>query len=106
MSSKPPTELRKYPRLPLSFPLFASGLDARGKPFKELLTALNVSASGMLVLTSSKFIPPHRMRIELPVGLVGREARQTSREVYTEVVRMEQFARSKLVGLRFDRLIV
>jgi hypothetical protein len=72
MSSRRVTELRKRPRLPLSFPLFARGVDAQGMPFKELLTALNVSAGGMLVLNA-------------------------------EVVRTEQRARSKLVGLKFSR---
>ena len=105
VSSKQVTELRKYPRLPISFPLFARGVDANGKPFKVLLTALNVSASGILVLTSSKLVPARRMQIELPVGVVAQEARQTSREVHAEVVRVEQRARSKLVGLRFGRRI-
>jgi hypothetical protein len=93
------------PRLPLSFPLFARGVDANGKPFKELLTALNVSASGMLVLTSSKFVPARHLQIDLPVGVVGQEARAKSREVNAEVVRTEQRARSKLMGLKFLRPI-
>jgi PilZ domain-containing protein len=105
MSSKQVTELRKYPRLPISFPLFARGVDASGKPFKVLLTALNVSASGILVLTSSKFDPARHLQIDLPVGVVGQEVRQTSREVRAEVVRVEQRGRSKLVGLRFGRRI-
>jgi hypothetical protein len=96
-------EMRKRPRLPLSFPLFARGVDAHGKPFKELLTALNVSAGGMLVLTSSRFIPVRHLQIELPVGVVGQEPRATSRDVNAEVVRMEHRARSNLVGLKFDR---
>jgi hypothetical protein len=78
VTSKRPTELRKDLRLPLSFPLLARGVDADGKPFKELLTALNVSASGMLVLTSSAFIPARQLQLELLVGTVGEEARQTS----------------------------
>lgn len=99
------TEQRKRPRLPLSFPLFARGVDAQGRSFKELLTALNVSASGMLVLTSPRFYPARHLQLELPVGVVGQEARTTSREVQAEVVRMEQRPRAKLVGLRFDRPI-
>jgi hypothetical protein len=99
------TELRKRPRLPLSFPLFARGVDANGKLFKELLTALNVSACGMLVLTSSKFFPARRLQIDLPVGVVGQEARAKSRAVNAEVVRIEQRERSKLVGIKFSRPI-
>jgi hypothetical protein len=98
-------ELRKRPRLPLSFPLFARGVDANGKQFKVLLTALNVSASGMLVLTSYKFVPARHLQIDLPVGVVGQEARAKSREVNAEVVRTEQHARSKLMGLKFLRPI-
>jgi PilZ domain-containing protein len=98
-------ELRKRPRLPLSFPLFARGVDANGKQFKELLIALNVSASGMLVLTSSKFVPAGHLQIDLPVGVVGREARAKSCEVAAEVVRTEQRARSKLMGLKFTHPI-
>jgi len=98
-------ELRKRPRLPLSFPLFARGVDAHGKQFKELLTALNVSACGMLVLTSSKFFPARHLQIDLPVGVVGMEARAKCREVNAEVVRIEQRERSKLVGIKFGRPI-
>jgi hypothetical protein len=105
VSSQQVTELRKRPRLPLSFPLFARGVDANGKQFKELLTALNVSASGMLVLTSSKFVPDRHLQIDLPVGVVGQEARAKCREVTAEVVRTEQRARSKLFGLKFSRSI-
>jgi PilZ domain-containing protein len=99
------TELRKRPRLPISFPLFARGVDAHEKPFKELLTALNVSSSGMLVLASSRFIPARHLQIDLPVGMVGQEPRPTSCEVYAEIVRIEQRARSMLVALRFDHPI-
>ena len=105
MSFQQDTELRKRPRLPLSFPLFGRGVDANGKQFKELLTALNVSASGILVLTSSKFVPARHLQIDLPVGVVGQEARAISREVNAEVVRTEQLARSKLMGLKFNRPI-
>jgi hypothetical protein len=105
VSSTPVTELRKHPRLPISFPLFACGVDANGKPFKALQTALNVSSSGNLVLTSAKLVPARHLQIELPVGIVAQEARQTRREVRAEVVRVEQRARSKLVGLRFGRRI-
>jgi hypothetical protein len=105
VSSQQVKELRKRPRLPLSFPLFARGVDANGKQFKELLTALNVSACGMLVLTSSKFFPARHLQIDLPVGVVGQEARAKSREVNAEVVRTEQRERSKLVGIKFNRPI-
>jgi len=98
-------ELRKRPRLPLSFPLFARGVDANGKQFKELLTALNVSASGILVLTSCKFVPARHLQIDLPVGVVGQEPRVKSREVKAEVVRTEQHARAKLMGLKFNHPI-
>ena len=105
MSSKQVTELRLHPRLPISFPLFARGVDASGKPFKVLLTALNVSASGILVLASSKLVPARHLQIDLPVGVVAQEARQTSCEVDAEVVRVELLCRCKLVGLRFGRQI-
>jgi hypothetical protein len=105
VTSKRDTELRKDQRLPISFPLFARGVDAHGKSYKELLTALNVSASGMLVLTSPAFNPARHLQLELLVGVAGEEARQTSRKVEAEVVRMELRARSRLLGLRFYRRI-
>jgi hypothetical protein len=105
VSSQLVKELRKRPRLPLSFPLFARGIDANGKQFKELLTALNVSANGMLVLTSSKFVPARHLQIDLPVGIVGQEARAKNREINAEVVRTEQRERSKLMAIRFLRPI-
>jgi hypothetical protein len=97
------TELRKRPRLPLSFPVFAHGVDADGKPFKELLTALNVSAIGMLALTSATFFPVGRLKIELTVGIVGQEGRPATRNINAQVVRMEHRSRAKLVGLKFER---
>jgi hypothetical protein len=105
MSSKRVTELRKDPRLPISFPLFARGVDALEKPFRVLLTALNVSASGILVLTSSKLVSTRHLQIELPAGVVAPDARQTIREVHAEVMRVEQRGRSKIVALRFGRRI-
>jgi PilZ domain-containing protein len=104
MSSEHVTELRKDPRLPISFPLFVRGVDSSGKAFKILLTALNVSAGGILVLTSSKFVTARHLQIDLPVG-IAQEARHTVRVVRAEVVRVEQRDRSKLVGLRFRRRI-
>jgi hypothetical protein len=98
-------EMRKRPRLPVSFPLFARGVDLQGRPFKELLTALNVSASGMLVLAASKFVPPVHLIIDLPVGVVEQDARQKHKEIRAEVVRTELRARGKLVGLKFYRPI-
>jgi hypothetical protein len=91
--------------VPISFPLFASGVDEQGRPFKVLLTALNVSAGGILVLASPKFVPTCYLQIELPVGGVGQEPRPTSRQVHAKVVRTEQRARFNLVGLKFDRRI-
>jgi c-di-GMP-binding flagellar brake protein YcgR len=105
MDPKVPKELRKRPRLPVSFPLFARGVDHLGRHFKELLTALNVSASGMLVLAASKFVPPLHLQIELPVGVVGEDPRQKHKEIRAEVVRTEQRARGKLLGLKFYRPI-
>ncbi len=98
-------DLRKRPRLPLSFPLFVRSVDMHGRSFKELVTALNVSASGILALTSRGFAPVRRLQIELPVGILGREARAATREVEAEVVRREHHARSQLVALKFNRPI-
>jgi len=105
VTSEETKELRKRPRLPVSFPLFARGVDAHGRHFKELLTALNVSASGMLVLAASKFIPPQSLQIDLPVGVVDQDARQKHKGIRAEVVRTEQRARGKLMGLKFYRPI-
>jgi c-di-GMP-binding flagellar brake protein YcgR len=105
VSSQVLKEFRKRPRLPVSFPLFARGVDHQGRHFKELLTALNVSASGMLALAASKFVPPLYLQIDLPIGVVDHDARQKHKEVRAQVVRTEQRARGKLVGLKFYRPI-
>ncbi len=99
------SDSRKRPRLPLSFPLFVRGVDPHGKTFKELVTALNVSAGGILALASRGFSPTRHLQIELPVGILGREARAAIRELEVEVVRREHHSRSQLVALKFHRPI-
>ncbi len=105
MGSKPDTELRQDLRLPISFPVFARGVDANKKQFKVLLIALNVSASGMLVLAASTFIPARDLRLDLPVGVVGEEVRHIIHDVEAEVVRIERRVRNTLLGLKFRRRI-
>lgn len=102
----PDQERRKHNRLPLSFAFFVRGTNHEGKPFRELLTALNVSSGGMLALASPKFVPAGHVQIDLPVGGKGEEPRPTHRELWADVVRIEQRSRYKLVGLRFQRALV
>ena len=100
-------ESRRWPRLPISFPVFARGVDVDGREFKELATAHNVSAGGILVAISRKLAPTPRLHLDMPVPPSGENTRFGAvRQIEAHVIRVVQGERYKLLGLKFDRPIV
>jgi hypothetical protein len=96
-------ESRQWPRLAISFPVFARGVDLDGREFKELATAYNISAGGMLVAVSRRLVPALRLRLDIPAPPNIPNTRTASvREIEAHVIRVEQRPRHKLLGLKFE----
>jgi hypothetical protein len=97
-------ESRRWPRLPISFPVFARGVDVDGREFKELATAYNISAGGMLVAVSRRLVPVLRLRLDIPAPPHLPDTRLGAvREVEAQIIRVEQRRRHKLLGLKFEQ---
>ncbi len=99
-------DLRKWPRLPISFPVFARGVDMDGRQFKELATAHNISAGGMLVAVSRRLAPAQQLLLDIPVPPNEAFARNgVVREMKAQIIRVVNHDRYKLLGLKFSRPI-
>ncbi len=97
-------EKRRWPRLPISFPLFVRGEDGHGAQFKELATAINVSAGGILLALSPKRVLSSPVVVEMPVGRTAPDASlSTIREIYADVLRTEPRSRANVFALKFRR---
>jgi len=93
---------RRWQRLPISFPLFARGTDTEGRPFKELATAFNVSAGGILVAVSRRLAIAGPLLLDIPAPPSSKTVRSHGiQHVEAEVVHVEQRERCKLLGLKF-----
>lgn len=101
-------ERRISQRLPLGVPIFARGLDDRGKEFLEFTTTLNVSASGALLAMRRYLAPDSTITLEIPAAPLPRLAAQprVMRTVEAQVVRITRSEPSYLCALSFNRPIV
>ncbi len=68
VSRKRVKERRRHRRLSLGVPVFAKGLDERGKEFLEFTTTLNVSASGALLAMRRQLPAGSLITLEIPAG--------------------------------------
>jgi len=86
--------------------VFARGVDLNGREFKELATAYNISAGGMLVAVSRRLVPALRLRLDMPAPPNAPNTRATSvREIEAHIIRVEQRSRHKLLALKFEHPI-
>ena len=94
---------RKWPRLPIAFPVFVRTTDKEGKILLEFATAVNVSAGGVL-LALRKSPQSKRLSLEIPVypGALLEEHTPV-RFIEGHVVRTEKKDRYSLVGMKFDK---
>ena len=99
---------RGWERLPLAIPFFVRGKKASGEEFLEFATALNLSASGVLLATRRYLEPGTELSLEVPVALVNKA--QLPRSVsllHATVLRCTPDKQYFLLGLQFrDPLIV
>lgn len=98
-------EKRKFPRLPISIPLFVRGVDASGKEFLEFATALNISASGVLLAVRRSLSATGIVELEIPVVPLppAEFASHSVRRLTAKLVRVTHGDRCHMVGLKFLR---
>ncbi len=98
---------RKYPRLPIAFPVFVHAPDNNGGgAFLEFATVLNISAGGVL-LGVRKAPKVRHVWLEIPVPpAICAEVPETQRRIAATVVRKELRENLTLLGLQFDHPLV
>jgi PilZ domain-containing protein len=98
-------ERRIWPRLPLAIPVFVRSRDEKGKDFLEFATALNISASGVLVAVRRSLPLSARILLEIPSAPLAATAKlpKASRSLRAKCVRVTHAEGYHLVGLKFSR---
>ncbi|MGE0405324.1 MAG: PilZ domain-containing protein [Candidatus Korobacteraceae bacterium] len=98
---------RRYPRLPLSIPVFVRGTDKEGREFLEFATALNISAGGVLLATRRNLSRSATLSLEIPVAPLPTTASfsKSIRTLRARMVRSSQGDKYNLLGMKFSRPI-
>ncbi len=98
-----PQNTRKYPRLPIAFPVFVHATEHDGRSFLEFATVLNVSAGGALL--ALRRVPQTRhVALEIPVmPNLAANMPKSHRQIKASVVRSEPGEHMTLLGLQFSR---
>ncbi len=101
-------ERRRSERLPLAVPVFARGIDARGKEFTEFTTTLNISGGGALLAMRRALNPGAPVELEIPAAPLPQLSSRPKviRTVRAEVVRVTASQPSYLWALRFNSPLV
>ncbi len=101
-----PQNTRKYPRLPIAFPIFVHAIERDGRSFLEFATVLNVSAGGAL-LAVRKVPRARHVSLEIPVlPALAADMPKAHRQIKASVVRSESREHMTLLGLQFHRPLV
>jgi len=104
-ATRPATERRRWPRLPLAIPVFVRSRDEKGKELLEFATALNVSAGGMLVAVRRVLPPIAQILLEIPSAPVAALAlnSRAARNLRARALRTTPAEGYYLLGLKFSR---
>lgn len=99
------TERRGAQRLPLAIPIFARGVDDRGKEFIEFTTTLNISASGVLLAMRRSLPPDSEVALEIPAAPLPKVAAAPAfvRTLQARLVRVTFSEPSYLWALQFNQ---
>ncbi len=99
------SERRTWARLPLAIPVFVRSRDDKGKEFLEFATALNISASGVLVAVRRHLPVSAQLLLEIPSAPLAATAKlpKASRTLRAKCVRVTHAEGYHLVGLKFSR---
>jgi hypothetical protein len=103
VSRKRVKERRRYRRLSLGIPVFAKGLDDRGKEFLEFTTTLNISASGALLAMRRQLPLGSSITLEIPGAPLPRLSTQVTpiRTLDAQIVRITPSQPAFLCALSF-----
>ncbi len=106
--AKSAPERRSFLRLPLAVPVFARGVDARGKEFLEFTTTLNISAGGALLAMRRPVPLDSTVYLEIPTAPLPKVSATPTliRTLEARVVRISFSEPSYLWALRFNRPII
>jgi len=98
-------ERRGAQRLPLAIPIFARGVDDRGKEFIEFTTTLNISASGALLAMRRSLPPDSKVVLEIPAAPLPKVAAAPEfvRSLQARLVRVTHSEPSYLWALQFNQ---
>ncbi len=102
--SKPETERRKWPRLPLAIPVFVGSSSGSGKQSLEFASVVNISAGGALIALSRALPLSATVFLEIPTAPPASVASITanSRTIRAEAVRFERADNYHLIGFKFS----
>jgi hypothetical protein len=98
-------ERRHSQRLPLAIPVFARGVDDRGKEFLEFTTTLNIGAGGVLLAMRKSLPPNSKVVLEIPAAPLPKVGTvpEFVRTLPAHVVRVTFSEPSYLWALRFNQ---
>lgn len=100
-------ERRDWDRLPISIPFFVRGHKSNGEEYLEFATALNLSASGVLLATRRYLDPGTEITLEIPVALANKAQLPRSVSLLQATVRRCTPDRQYyLVGLQFEKPLI
>jgi hypothetical protein len=104
---KNPQERRRWERLPLAIPVFARGIDEKGKDFLDFTTVLDVSGGGAILATRRNLSRATRLTLEIPSAPLNEKAAGVSsvRTLRAKIVRVTSSDRCQLCALEFIRPI-
>ncbi len=106
-STRPTEERRQWQRLPLAVPVFARGIDDRGREFLEFTATLNIGAGGAL-LAMRRYVPPlSEVLLEIPAAPLPKISAgpQLIRRLPAEVLRVVPATPPYLWAVRFRHRI-
>ncbi len=90
-------------RLPLAIPLFVRGVGKNGRSFLEFTSALNISASGVLVVMRRGLNVSSQLTLEIPCAPLHLRTSSTElvKSLGARLVRVAQREECELWGLKF-----
>ena len=107
-NTKAAHERRRWERLPLAIPVFARGIDEKGKDFLDFTTVLEVSAGGAVLAIRRNLARTARLTLEIPSAPLNEKVAGISsvRTLRAKIVRVTSSDRCQLCALEFIRPLV
>lgn len=100
-------ERRKWERLIIAIPFFVRGRKGSGEEFLEFATALDLSASGVLLAIRHFVEPGTEISLEVPIALVNKAQLPHSASLLrATVLRCTPDRHYFLLGLRLEKPLI